>query len=88
MVSVRESRVIGTMSSHPSVIGNTGAPEINWTTSGKDKASEQKIRDTAAEIDRIKRDTWLCRTPTNNILVGEGITLADVHRWLKEATKQ
>jgi len=45
-------------------------------------AVEQKI-----EKDQRKRDAWLQQNSKANesILVGDDITLDDLHRWLKEA---
>lgn len=37
--------------------------------------------------DDAKRDAWVKGRVSNDILVAEGVTLADVQRWLREALK-
>jgi hypothetical protein len=37
--------------------------------------------------DDAKRDAWVKSKVSSSILVAEGITLADVQRWLKEALR-
>ena len=43
------------------------------------------------EADQRKRDAWMKRMKASrsgeSILVGEDVTLADVHRWLVEAVE-
>lgn len=41
----------------------------------------------AMRRDDAKRDAWVSGRVTNDILVAEGVTLADVQRWLREALK-
>lgn len=63
------------MMSHPAILGSTG----------KREALRQ---DMMKLFDHQRRDAWLTEKVSDNILVGQGVTLADVQRWLREVLQK
>lgn len=59
------------MNSHPAVLGSTGF----------------QVRQFHRTTDQQRRDEWLRRLASDKVLVADGVTLADVQRWLREALR-
>ena len=55
--------------SHPSVLGSTGRESL-----------KNDVLKAMQNDDRMRRDAWLKEKVSSSVLVGSGVTLADVQR--------